>query len=42
MSCKTALEGWNAALKWALHLDRKSVEEQEEKSRAKVRKNFES
>jgi ParB-like chromosome segregation protein Spo0J len=27
--CKTAIEGWQAALKWVMHLDSKSVEEQE-------------
>lgn len=26
--CKTALDGWKAAIKWALHLDKKSIKDQ--------------
>jgi ParB/RepB/Spo0J family partition protein len=38
--CTTPLEGWNAALQWIMHLDPKSVEEQETAARAKVRKRW--
>jgi ParB/RepB/Spo0J family partition protein len=31
--CKTAMEGWKEALKWALHLDERSIEEQENRAR---------
>ncbi len=40
--CKTPLDGWSAALQWAMHLDRQSVKEQEEAARAKVRKQWKS
>ena len=39
-NCKTPLEGWNAALQWMMHLDEKSVAEQETATRAKVRKRW--
>jgi len=39
-NCKTPLDGWNAALQWMMHLDEKSVEEQETAARAKVRKRW--
>lgn len=39
---KTAIDGWNAALKWIMHLDRRSVEEQEHAFRAKARKSWKS
>jgi len=38
--CETPLDGWNAALQWMMHLDRKSVEEQEVATRAKVRQRW--
>jgi len=40
--CKTPLDGWNAALLWAMHLDPQSVKEQEQAARDKVRKQWES
>ena len=39
-SCKTSMDGWVAALHWALHLDEHSVEEQENKARAHSRKKW--
>lgn len=38
--CKTPMDGWMAALKWIMHLDRESVEDQEIAARSKVRKHF--
>jgi ParB/RepB/Spo0J family partition protein len=38
--CKTAMDGWTEALKWALHLDKYSVEEQEHKARQRSRKKW--
>ena len=40
-SCKTPIEGWVEALKWALHLDKHSIEEQEHKARQRSRKKWE-
>lgn len=39
-NCKTPTDGWNAALQWMMHLDAKSVAEQEIAVRAKVRKRW--
>jgi len=41
-NCKTPVDGWMAALRWALHLDRQSVEEQEHAARARARQKWES
>jgi ParB/RepB/Spo0J family partition protein len=41
-NCKNPLDGWNAALQWAMHLDRQSVKEQEIAARARVRKKWQS
>ena len=41
-NCTTVIDGWNAALKWMMHLDRRSVEEQERSFREKVRKSWKS
>jgi ParB/RepB/Spo0J family partition protein len=38
--CKTAMDGWKAALKWALHMDAHSVDEQEHKARMRSRKRW--
>jgi len=38
--CTTPMDGWNAALQWMMHLDRRSVEGQEQAARAKVRKRW--
>lgn len=38
--CKTPMDGWVVALQWALHMDQLSVEEQENKARAKTRKRW--
>jgi ParB/RepB/Spo0J family partition protein len=38
--CKTPLDGWKAALQWAMHLDKKSVKEQERAARARARKKW--
>ena len=35
--CRTPLDGWMAALQWAMHLDRQSVEDQEQAARARAR-----
>jgi len=39
-NCDTAMEGWHAALRWALHLDKRSVEEQENNARKWSRKKW--
>jgi ParB/RepB/Spo0J family partition protein len=39
--CRTAMEGWREALKWALHLDERSIEEQENRARKWSRKKWE-
>ena len=36
--CKTPLDGWMAALKWALHIDKRGCEQQEIAARKRVRK----
>jgi ParB/RepB/Spo0J family partition protein len=36
--CRTPLDGWNLALKWAMHLDKRSVEEQERAARGRTRR----
>ncbi len=36
--CKTLVDGFYAALRWAMHLDRQSVEDQERAARARSRK----
>ena len=38
--CKTPVDGFNVALRWAMHLDRQSVEDQERAARARSRQNF--
>jgi len=38
--CKTAMEGWMEALRWALHLDERSVAEQEDRARTWSRKKW--
>jgi ParB/RepB/Spo0J family partition protein len=38
--CKTAMEGWKEAIKWVLHLDARSVEEQEHNARERARKKW--
>jgi len=38
--CQTPLDGWMAALKWAMHLDENSVREQEEAVRGRARKRW--
>ena len=35
--CKTPLDGFYAALRWAMHLDRQSTEDQERAARARSR-----
>lgn len=40
--CRTPLDGWIAALQWAMHLDRQSVKDQETAARAKARKQWQS
>jgi ParB/RepB/Spo0J family partition protein len=40
--CKSPLDGWNAAIQWFMHLDRKSVEDQEKAARAKAREKWTS
>jgi len=39
-NCKTVLDGWIEALKWALHIDTRSVDEQEHKARQRSRKKW--
>jgi len=39
-NCRTPMEGWNEALKWTLHLDKHSVDEQEHKARQRSRKHW--
>jgi hypothetical protein len=41
-NCTTPLDGWLAALQWAMHLDRKSVKEQEEAARGRIRRKWSS
>ena len=41
-NCTTPLDGWLAALQWAMHLDRKSVKEQEEAARGGIRRKWSS
>jgi len=38
--CKTPVDGFYAALRWAMHLDRRSVEDQERAARARVRQSL--
>jgi hypothetical protein len=38
--CKTAMDGWMEALKWALHMDGHSIEEQENRARQRSRKKW--
>jgi ParB-like chromosome segregation protein Spo0J len=40
--CRTAMDGWLAALQWSMHLDRQSVKDQEHAARAKARKRWDS
>jgi hypothetical protein len=40
--CKTPMDGWIAALQWAMHLDRQSVKDQEEAARSRARSQWES
>lgn len=40
MKCKTPVDGWRAALQWVLHLDQKSVDEQEHVARGRARKRW--
>ena len=35
--CKTPVDGFYAALRWAMHLDRQSVQDQERAARARSR-----
>ena len=37
---KTPVDGFYAALRWAMHLDRQSVEDQERAARARSRQNL--
>jgi len=39
--CKTPLDGWVAALQWAMHIDKGGQEEQEIAARARARKTWE-
>ncbi len=39
-NCRTPVDGFYAALRWAMHLDRQSVEDQERAARARSRKQF--
>ncbi len=41
-NCQTALDGFYAGLRWAMHLDRQSIQEQEQKARGKARTKLES
>ena len=38
--CQTPLDGWKAALRWVMHLDPRSVEEQEKAARARARQRW--
>ncbi len=40
LKCRTPIDGWNAALQWAMNLDRKSVAAQEEAARGKARQRW--
>jgi ParB/RepB/Spo0J family partition protein len=35
--CKTPLDGWNAALRWVMHLDRESIERQRNQAQLRIR-----
>ncbi len=39
-NCKTAMDGWVEALKWALHLDKRGIEKQENRARQRSRKKW--
>jgi ParB-like chromosome segregation protein Spo0J len=39
-SCRTPLDGWMAALQWAMSLDRQSVKKQEQAAREKARRKW--
>lgn len=39
-NCKTSLEVWEAALRWALHIDKRGVEQQEIAAKARARKSW--
>ena len=40
--CKTALDGWIAAIQWMVHLDRRSAKEQERIARYRSRKHLQT
>ena len=40
MGCKTAADGWRAALQWVLHLDPDSVKEQEYRARQRIKEKW--
>ena len=39
-NCETAMEGWTEALRWASHMDQRSIDEQEHKARRRSRKTW--